>query len=251
MSVAGFNFPQATLDYRTEVAIGSVSNVASFGKYGQRINIGNNNTEDVWCADDDIRFDLVSPERMSIVSTSDADVFGGGGGANTILVYGVDGDWNEVIETVELNGTTPVLTIATMLRVNFLLTASTGGQGNDGDITIASEITDHVQDIVPAGDGYSCSTFYSVPKGRRILIPNIHCSIDRREEGQLVLKVKTVTNSDSYITAFKMYLFESTISLTDQYFSFDEMTDIKFQVETLTGGLSTNCFYSIFQFPKT
>lgn len=249
MSKAGFNFPRAVLDYKLELARGNVAGASVFGKFGKISGVSAGDTVDIWCGPTDVRVDLVSAEIMEIVSTSANDTLLTTAGANYVLIFGVDGDWNEVFERVDLNGTTPVATTNLFLRVNFMLTSATGGLGNAGVITAEAQVTNSVQDIIATHEGYSCSTHYAVPKGKRVVLTDIHASAKKGDEGELEFRVNSVADSDSYIDAFRVYLDQGTITLDNLLFSFDAETDIKFQVEAITQNIQADCFYTLMQYP--
>ena len=76
--------------------------------------------------------------RMTVSSTSANDT-SNGTGARTIVVEGVDANYNEVTETVTMNGQTPVTMTAFLLRVNYAYVSTAGsGNGAAGDIYIGT-----------------------------------------------------------------------------------------------------------------
>lgn len=76
-----------------------------------------------------------SAALVSIVSDSASDTLLGVG-ARTVLIYGLDANWNEQSETVSLSGLTPVSTVNTYIRVNCFKAESVGTSGvNVGNIT--------------------------------------------------------------------------------------------------------------------
>lgn len=78
--------------------------------------------------------------QMTVSSTSANDT-SAGTGARTIVVQGLDANYNEVTETVTLNGQTAVTMTASLLRVNYAFVA-TAGSGNSaaGDIYIGTGV---------------------------------------------------------------------------------------------------------------
>lgn len=78
--------------------------------------------------------------QMTVSSTSANDT-SAGTGAQTIVVQGLDANYNEVTETVTLNGQTAVTMTASLLRVNYAFVA-TAGSGNSaaGDIYIGTGV---------------------------------------------------------------------------------------------------------------
>jgi hypothetical protein len=115
------------------------------------------------------------------VSSSDANDTAAGTGARTVTVYGLDGSYNQINETVSLNGQTAVTTTATFLRVLHLMvnTAGSGGAaaGNIyvgvGSVTTGKPAT--VYGVYTA-DGGATACIYTVPAGYTGYIFDFLCS---------------------------------------------------------------------------
>lgn len=75
------------------------------------------------------------------VSSTNANDTSAGTGARTVVVQGLDANYNEVTEVVTLNGQTAVTMAASLLRVNYAYVA-TAGSGNSaaGDIYIGTGV---------------------------------------------------------------------------------------------------------------
>lgn len=80
-------------------------------------------------------------DRVEVASASANDT-AAGTGARTIKVYGLDKDYNPLIETITLNGQTPVVGTLNFIRVfaAYVATAGSGGV-NAGDIAIIRQGT--------------------------------------------------------------------------------------------------------------
>lgn len=108
---------------------------------------------------------LTGAETMSLVSTSANDT-AAGTGTRAVLVVGLDGDYNSIQELVFLNGTTPVVTSQTFLRLHQLLTAIAGsGETNAGIITATASTSQTVQANILAGISGSRMGHFTVPAG--------------------------------------------------------------------------------------
>jgi len=115
------------------------------------------------------------------VSSSDANDTAAGTGARTVTVYGLDGSYNQINETVSLNGQTAVTTTATFLRVLHLMvnTAGSGGAaaGNIyagvGAVTTGKPAT--VYGVYTA-DGGATACIYTVPAGYTGYVFDFLCS---------------------------------------------------------------------------
>lgn len=108
--------------------------------------------------------------QMTVSSTSANDT-SAGTGARTIVVEGLDANYNEVTETVTMSGQTPVTMTAPLLRVNYAYVA-TAGSGNSaaGDIYIGTGVVTAgvpatVYEIIKFDYNDTTTGSYTVPAG--------------------------------------------------------------------------------------
>jgi hypothetical protein len=105
------------------------------------------------------------------VSSSNANDTSAGTGARTIVVEGLDADYNEVSETVTMNGQTAVTMTTFMLRVNYAYVVTAGsGNGAAGDIyigtgTVTAGVPATVYDIIKFDYNTTITGSYTVPAG--------------------------------------------------------------------------------------
>jgi len=108
--------------------------------------------------------------QMTVSSTSANDT-AAGTGARTVVVQGLDANYNEVTETVTLNGQTPVTMTASLLRVNYVLVGTTGsGNTAAGDIyigtgTVTAGVPATAYDIIKFDYNNTTTGSYTVPAG--------------------------------------------------------------------------------------
>lgn len=108
--------------------------------------------------------------QMRVSSTNINDT-AAGTGARTIVIEGLDGDYNEVTETVTLNGQTFVSTTASFLRINYMYVATAGSSlSAAGDIyvgtgTVTAGVPATVYDIIKFNYNDTISGSYTVPAG--------------------------------------------------------------------------------------
>lgn len=106
-------------------------------------------------------------EALNIVSGSANDT-AAGTGARTVKVEGLNssGAWAE--ETFTMNGTTPVVSTSTWLRVirAYIVAAGSGGT-NAGAITIKHNTTTaNIFCVIKAGRGQAANAVFTVPAGK-------------------------------------------------------------------------------------
>ena len=141
------------------------SNVLIFG-YNADVDTSE---ESVWPAGGTVPHPTVA--SVLKISSSDANDTAAGTGARTVFIEGVDGSYNVVSDTVELDGQTAVNTINEYLYVNrfFVLTAGSGGQNagniNAGTGTVTSGVPAVLYDLIATGYNNRTTGHYCVPAG--------------------------------------------------------------------------------------
>lgn len=108
--------------------------------------------------------------QMTVSSTSASDT-SAGTGARTIVVEGLDANYNEITETVTMNGQTAVTMTNALLRVNYAYVA-TAGSGNSaaGDIyigtgTVTAGVPATVYDVIKFDYNVTTTGSYTIPAG--------------------------------------------------------------------------------------
>ena len=105
------------------------------------------------------------------VSSSSADDTALGTGARTVVIVGLDGSYNQVSETVTLDGQTEVNTTNSYLYVNQFYVASVGSGGvnagniNAGTGTVTAGVPAVLYDIIATGYNNRTTGHYCVPAG--------------------------------------------------------------------------------------
>lgn len=117
-------------------------------------------------------------EQMQVVSTSANDTLAGTG-AQVVMVHYIDHNGNEQSEMVNMNGVTPVLTVAADIR--FVQRIHTVQAGNTflaaGTITISKAGTPaQIYTQVLSGTNESLNTSRMVPAGKTLLIDSFNAS---------------------------------------------------------------------------
>jgi hypothetical protein len=83
----------------------------------------------------------------------------------TILISGLDTNWNEVSETVTLDGTTAAVTVNSYIRVNKMRMATVGITGVAVGV-IKAFLGSEIYCSIAVGQTESQNAFYSVPAGK-------------------------------------------------------------------------------------
>lgn len=127
---------------------------------------------------------IPSARTLEVVSSSASDV-AAGAGARTVLVQGLDANYNQISEVVTLNGTTVVALANMYLRLNSaLLTGAGSSMTNVGTITFRDTGAGATRGIIPVdpdgqGIGFLSQSAYTVPAGFTLMIHSAVLSINR------------------------------------------------------------------------
>lgn len=112
--------------FEINVARGGIIAHKSLFKFGFNSDI-NGTEETIWSRGGLYVYPTVA--EVNTVSSTSANDTAEGTGARTVSVFGLDANYNEISETISLNGQTPVNTVNSYLRINrmFVATAGSGG----------------------------------------------------------------------------------------------------------------------------
>jgi sugar (pentulose or hexulose) kinase len=147
-------------DFRFNVARGLVVNTSVrniFGTTGGNANIVTGEFRTPWEEASNYTFPS-SALTMNVVSSAVGDT------AVTILIIGLNADYEIIQETLTLNGTTTVTTTNQYYRINDVITTV----GNAlGDVTVSNGGTTYAK--ILAGTGRNQASIYTVPKGHCFL----------------------------------------------------------------------------------
>ena len=177
---------------------------------------------------------LTSATVLKISSSSTADT-SAGTGARTVQISGLDANYDEISETITLNGQTAVNTTNEYLRVNRakVLTAGTGVQ-NAGVIyagtgTVTTGVPANVYLSIAIGDNQTLMALWTVPKGYTAYLHQVNISMNTEVSN----KFGTVTlvarpNGGVFNVQDKFALSQDIINQSFTYpRKYEEKTDIE------------------------
>jgi hypothetical protein len=111
---------------------------------------------------------LTSPETFLVFSDTVNDALAGTG-AQKILLEGLDGQYNEISEEIDTNGTVGTFTSQTFLRMHRAKVTQVGthvGSTNIGEITITATTTTTSNTLIIAGEGQTQMAQYTIPASK-------------------------------------------------------------------------------------
>jgi hypothetical protein len=117
--------------------------------------------------------------QMNVRSTSTDDDT-----TSRVTISGLNSDWNEIIEVMDLNGTANVTTANSFLRINsFAMTVpAVGHNTNVGTISVRNGAgTAHA--LILPGVGRMQNAWYSVPAGKSFYVRNINAFCGESKSG--------------------------------------------------------------------
>jgi hypothetical protein len=155
-----------------EVAKGNVEGHSAYFKWGRNANISTG-TAWIWSFGTPHLWKTVA-EKINISSSSVNDTVGGTGW-NKIRIFGLDGDFNKINESIELDGQ-DIVTTENEYLLSYRVNARSGDVVvgslgvNDGNITGVGNVSGNNDFYVMAGDGSTMQLFDIVPAGYSLVI---------------------------------------------------------------------------------
>ena len=134
---------------------------------------------------------LTSEEALKISSAEAVDGAGAATGALTMTVYGLNGDYELIEETVTLTGTDVVTTDDKFLRV-FKATVRTAGSGgkNAGLISIKNTAGTNTILTIPIGLNQSKAAIWTVPAGTDLYMTDFGASESNNKKSKVRIYVR-------------------------------------------------------------
>lgn len=177
-------------DFNLQVARGQIQGHKTLFKFGNNEDI-NGSLETIWSYGGLYVYPTVATQ-MKVSSTSANDT-SGGTGARTIVVSGLNATYDEVSETVVLNGQTAVLTTNTFIRVfrSFVVLAGSGATAagtiyiGTGTVTAGVPATVYAQIVL--GENQTLMALWTVPAGYTLYISRGTFSAASNNAAQYIL----------------------------------------------------------------
>ena len=219
--------------FELNVSAGIMTEMANVHKFGAVITTSAT-YDTVWSQGGAYSFP-VTAGTLTVVSASTDDV-SSGVGASSIVVQGLDANYNEVQETISLNGTSNVVGVTTFLRTHRAFVDA--GNTNVGNITISIGSTVHC--AIAANMGQSQVAFYTVPAGKSAFLKQFTGTQNKNQDNAVRMFQRQFSS-----TTTKPFRLVSEINLYGSNFIqpysfpiyFPEKTDI--EVRSYTGSNAT------------
>ena len=201
-----------TTDMLLEAARGNVSGIKMYSIPGRKNALSSTVLDDITQIPSTTV--VPTPGGIQLEAVSDGDDTSGGVGALTIDLHYLDTAGAEQVETITMNGVTPVNTVATDIDfVQWAHTKTVGSSGvADGNISIRNTAGTVTYEYIAAGGNQSLSAKYKIPTGKKGYIVGWHCSgITKRIDFRLRATVERFDRS----LISDVFLFQDSVVLQD------------------------------------
>jgi len=170
-----------TEPFELQVARGQIAYHETQFKFGFNPDI-DDSLETIWAEGG--LYSYLSAASVLKISSSSTDDTSAGTGARTITISGLDANYDEISESVTLNGQTAVNTTQSFLRV-FRIIVSTAGSGGQnagviyaGTGTVTSGVPANKYGTIAVGDNQTLMCFWTVPRGYTAFLYQIDISMN-------------------------------------------------------------------------
>lgn len=180
-------------DFLLEVSKGKIEGHFAVNVFGVN-EVVSTTTEDIWSPGGS-RVWLTTPVTLEAISSSADDDASAGSGARTLVVAGLDGDFEPIVETIDMNGmSASSATQQSFIRVNRIAVATTGtyAAANAGVITVRTSGAGATQAEIANGvqaPGVSQQTHYTVKAGFTAVLFTIFTNVDSNFSARLSLSI--------------------------------------------------------------
>ena len=176
-------------DFLLEVTKGNVPGHSQTAVIGLSTFINDTAFQDIWEVDGSLVY-LAAADKLEILSDSANDTLAGTG-AQTVLISGLDENYVEQSQLVELNGTTPVETDDDFLRFRQLTVATVGsGDENEGTITVRTKTSGDTQGVILPDKGISFNSHFTVPAEKVAIILQAASFIPKDDDIRLLNRIR-------------------------------------------------------------
>jgi hypothetical protein len=175
-----------------------------------------------------------SAVQMTLVSTSASDDT-----RATILINGLDSNWDQISETIALNGTSNVTTVNSYLRINNMIMTSTGTGQTTNVGTITAKNGGITYSVISIGVGRSQAAVYTVPNGYTMYLISINAFNGDAAAGNAInYQVKSTNNAQTNpvtLTVLQTAWDQRYQVIRENVFPYTQKTDLRWQFSTASG----------------
>lgn len=178
-------------------------------KFGHQPLVPSSGFQDIWGVDANYTFQTVA--RTLTVQSSGNDNGAASTGAKTIIIEGLDANWNEISEEIATNAAVDPTTTNSFLRVNIIYVGDVGTLGtNEGIISVTSTTDLNILAQIGADKGQSEQCIGSIPAGRRAEFEDIVVACGKGEDFEVELQ--TCEFGKGWRVRQRLFVYQGTVS---------------------------------------
>ena len=221
-----------TEPFYLQVARNQISFHKSNFKFGFNADV-DDSLETVW-AQGGLYSYLASASVLKVSSSSTADT-SAGTGARTVELSGLDTNYDEISETVTLNGQTAVNTTNEFLRINRMVVRSAGSGGQNAGViyagtgTVTTGVPANKYATIAIGDNQTVMALWTVPRGYTAYLLQSDITVATTQNNKYCT-VHLVSRPDGEVFQIKDKFVKAESSVHQAYtipLKFEEKTDIE------------------------
>ncbi len=220
--------------FELQVARGQIAYHHDLHKFGFNPDV-DDSLETVW-TEGGLYSYLAAATVLKVSSSSTADD-SAGTGARTVQLFGLDANYDEINETVTLDGQTAVNTTKSYLRINRMIVRSAGsGATNAGVIyagtgTVTAGVPANKYATIAVGDGQSLMALWTVPAGYTLYVSQTDVTVATTQNNKYAT-VSLVARplGEVFQVKDRFVKAESQTTITYSFpLRFEEKTDIEYR----------------------
>lgn len=221
-----------TEPFYLQVARNQISFHKSNFKFGFNSDV-DDSLETVW-AQGGLYSYLASASVLKVSSSSTADT-SAGTGARTVELSGLDTNYDEISETVTLNGQTAVNTTNEFLRINRMVVRSAGSGGQNAGViyagtgTVTTGVPANKYATIAIGDNQTVMALWTVPRGYTAYLLQTDITVATTQNNKYCT-VHLVSRPNGEVFQIKDKFVKAESSVHQAYtipLNFEEKTDIE------------------------
>lgn len=189
-------------------------------------------------------YSYLSSESTVTLSSDSAGDSTASTGAHSVQIYGLDGNYDEVDETLNLNGQSPVTASNSYLRVNRMIVRSAGaGEDNDGSVyigtgSVTSGVPSSVVASIAPGDNQTLMCLWTVPRGKTAYLNRVTASTFGNANATMTVRLVARPEGEVFQTKDKIVITRALIELNHHTpISFSEKTDLEIRGVSSSGDI--------------
>lgn len=179
-------------NFITDIAAGLVPNTSLVTAFGYSPNTPNTTNINLWALQT-AWTPLTAASTMELVSSSAADA-AAGTGCRSVLIQGLDTNYNQISEFVVPNGAAAVALANSYIVINTAVCLVAGsGNVNAGNITVQVTGAGSAQGYIAAGFGASQHGRFTVPAGYTLVLENFFFLANKSASPSASANIEAIT----------------------------------------------------------